>query len=171
LSGFENLTGSAWDDILTGSSAPNVLTGLDGNDTLNGGSSADTLLGGAGNDVLVGGAGEDLMTGGLGVDRFVLNAVAESGPGAPDVITDFVHGIDLIDLTTIDAATGGGVNNGNQAFGFGGQNSNAVAHSITWFESNGNTFVQADVNGNSAADVVIVLSGTNLHLTSSDFLL
>ena len=171
LSGFENLIGSAWNDILTGSSAPNVLTGLDGNDTLNGGSSADTLLGGAGNDALVGGAGADFMTGGFGIDRFVFNAVAESSPGAPDVITDFMHGVDLIDLTTIDAATGGGVNNGNQAFGFGGQNSNVVAHSVTWFESNGNTFVQADVNSNSTADVVIVLTGTNLHLTSSDFLL
>ena len=46
-----------------------------------------------------------------------------------------------------------------------------IAHSVTWYESNGNTVVQADVNGNTTADMVIVLSGTNLHLTSSDFLI
>ena len=33
LSGFENLTGSAFNDTLTGSTAANVLMGLDGNDT------------------------------------------------------------------------------------------------------------------------------------------
>jgi large repetitive protein len=156
---------------LTGSSGPNVLTGLDGNDTLTGGGGADTLLGGTGTDVLIGGAGMDILTGGSGTDRFTFNAVAEGGPGAGDVITDFVHGVDVIDLSTIDAATGGGVNNGNQAFGFSGQNVNVVAHSVTWFESNGNTIVQADVNGNATADVCIVLTGINLNLTQQDFIL
>ena len=46
LSGFENLTGSAYDDSLTGSSGNNVLIGLAGNDTLNGGAGADTMIGG-----------------------------------------------------------------------------------------------------------------------------
>ena len=46
LSGFENLTGSAFNDVLTGSSGVNVLIGLNGNDTLNGGGGADTMIGG-----------------------------------------------------------------------------------------------------------------------------
>ena len=53
LSGFENLTGSEFNDTLTGTTAANVLTGLGGNDTLNGGAGADTMLGGTGNDTYV----------------------------------------------------------------------------------------------------------------------
>src|SRR6185503_4030864 len=48
LSSFENLTGSAFNDVLTGSTAANVLTGGAGNDTLNGGVGNDTLEGGSG---------------------------------------------------------------------------------------------------------------------------
>ena len=171
LSGFENLTGSGWNDLLTGSSAANVLSGLAGNDTLNGGAGADALGGGAGKDVLIGAAGADALTGGTDADTFVFNTIAESSPSAPDIITDLVHGIDVIDLSAIDAATGGGINSGNQTFGFGGQNANVVAHSVTWFESNGNTIVQADVNGNASADLTIMLTGVNLNLTQQDFLL
>jgi hypothetical protein len=32
-----------------------------------------------------------------------------------------------------------------------------VANSVTWYESGGNTFVQADVNGDTAADFTIEL--------------
>ena len=53
LSGFENLTGSAFNDTLTGNSGANVLSGLAGNDTLNGGAGADTMIGGMGNDIYV----------------------------------------------------------------------------------------------------------------------
>jgi len=74
-------------------------------------------------------------------------------------------------LSAIDAATGGGVNSGDQAFAFGGQNPNVIGHSVTWFESNGNTIVQADVNGNTVADFKIVLAGTHLNLAQADFLL
>jgi Ca2+-binding RTX toxin-like protein len=171
LAPLENLTGSGWNDRLTGSSAANVLSGLAGNDTLNGGAGADALDGGAGKDVLIGAAGADALTGGTDADTFVFNTIAESGPSAPDVITDLVHGIDVINLSAIDAATGGGINSGNQTFGFGGQNANVVAHSVTWFESNGNTLVQVDVDGNASADLTIMLTGINLNLTQQDFLL
>ena len=53
LSGFENLTGSQFNDTLTGTTAANVLTGLGGNDTLNGGAGADQMIGGTGNDTYV----------------------------------------------------------------------------------------------------------------------
>ena len=150
LSLFENLTGSAFNDVLTGSTAANVLMGL------------------AGNDTLVGGSGADLLTGGLGADRFVFSALADSVPGTPDLITDFVHGTDIIDFSGIDANTS---SSGNQAFAFGGQNANVVANSVTWFENGGNTFIQADVNGNTTADFMITLTGTNHNLSASDFIL
>ena len=52
LSGFENLTGSEFNDTLTGNSGNNVLTGLAGNDTIDGGTGADTIIGGLGRGYL-----------------------------------------------------------------------------------------------------------------------
>jgi serralysin len=66
LIGIENLTGSAFNDILIGDAGGNVLRG---------GLGADTLLGLAGNDVLWGGAGAaNQLQGGLGDDWYVLEA-------------------------------------------------------------------------------------------------
>jgi Ca2+-binding RTX toxin-like protein len=150
LTSIENLTGSLFDDVLTGSTSANVLSGLDGNDVLTGGSGADTLAGGS------------------GADRFVFAALANSSPAAPDTIVDFTHGVDLIDLSAIDANTSAG---GDQAFAFAGQSANAAARSVTWYEMGGNTVVQVDVNGNTTADFAIVLAGIGHHLSSTDFIL
>jgi Ca2+-binding RTX toxin-like protein len=98
LSGFENLSGSGWNDTLTGDSGNNVLGGEQGNDTLVGGAGDDALYGdgafgvdthgvggsgqivfysdittqfvGAlgGDDVLEGGLGNDTLDGGSGSD-------------------------------------------------------------------------------------------------------
>ena len=50
LINFENLVGSAYDDVLTGDAQQNILVGLAGNDTFNGGAGADHLEGGDGID-------------------------------------------------------------------------------------------------------------------------
>jgi Ca2+-binding RTX toxin-like protein len=154
VSGFENVTGSGFGDVLTGSSGDNVLVGLDGNDTLKGGGGADTL------------------TGGAGTDKFLFTAAADSTPSAPDIINDFVHGTDIIDLSAIDANSSSKAK-GDQAFAFAlpEPNSNVVANSVTWFENDGNTIVQADLNGNTTADLTVVLLGINHNLSASDFLL
>jgi Ca2+-binding RTX toxin-like protein len=161
LTGTSNIngTGNALANVITGNSGRNVLTGLAGD---------DRLFGGAGNDKLIGGADSDTLTGGLGADRFVVAVASDSTSGASDVIMDFVHGDDIIDFSSIDANSNKG---GNQAFAFGGENSSIVANSVTWFESNGSTIVQADVNGNSTADVVILLTGIGHNLTAADFIL
>jgi Ca2+-binding RTX toxin-like protein len=145
LINIENLTGSAFNDVLTGSPGVNVLNG---------------------------GGGADTLTGGAGSDKFLLSATTDSTPGASDVITDFVHGTDIIDLSAIDANTASKAK-GDQAFAFAlpEPNSNVVANSVTWFESGGNTIVQADVNGNTTADLTVVLTGINHNLTASDFIL
>ncbi|HIF26349.1 MAG TPA: type I secretion C-terminal target domain-containing protein [Micavibrio sp.] len=52
ISGFENLTGSAFDDTLTGDNSANVIFGGKGNDTLYGGQGNDILSGDAGNDII-----------------------------------------------------------------------------------------------------------------------
>ncbi|WP_208647119.1 hypothetical protein [Mesorhizobium kowhaii] len=50
-----------------------------------------------------------------------------------------------------------------------GHASNVVAHSVTWYEGGGNTIVQADVDGNTTADLTIILTGINHNLTGLDF--
>lgn len=52
ISGFENLTGSAYADVLTGDSGANTINGGDGDDTIQGGAGNDTLTGGNGTDTL-----------------------------------------------------------------------------------------------------------------------
>jgi Ca2+-binding RTX toxin-like protein len=50
LDEIENLTGSAYADLLVGDNDANELTGLGGADTLDGGGGADTMIGGTGDD-------------------------------------------------------------------------------------------------------------------------
>ena len=66
FAGIENLTGSAFNDLLIGDTAANVLAG---------GLGADTLIGEGGNDTLVGGAGaSNQLQGGLGDDIYIVDA-------------------------------------------------------------------------------------------------
>jgi serralysin len=168
-SGNDTVTGSNFADDLRGGSGNDTLNGGDGNDALAGGSGNDTLNGGANDDTITGGAGRDTMTGGAGADTFIFTATSESPSSARDTIMDFVAGTDKIDLHAIDANTASGAA-GNQDFFFFGSSPIAVAHQVTFTQAGGNTIVSADTNGNSTADIVIVLTG--LHtLTQDDFIL
>jgi Ca2+-binding RTX toxin-like protein len=170
---LENLTLTGSSKINgTGNAANNVITGNDANNVLAGLGGADVISGGGGNDKIQGGLGGDTLTGGPGNDTFVLAAVADSAPAAPDIIMDFLHGQDKLDFSAIDANTSSSkAAKGDQAFLFAGQDPNVVANSVTWFENGGNTIVQADVNGDTTADLSIVLIGINLHLSVSDLIL
>ncbi|MBV6656358.1 MAG: hypothetical protein KI785_01190, partial [Devosiaceae bacterium] len=74
ITGFENVTGSAFDDTIAGTSVANTLDGGGGNDTLSGLGGADILIGGAGQDTAdytasAGGVTIDLLAGtGVGGD-------------------------------------------------------------------------------------------------------
>jgi Ca2+-binding RTX toxin-like protein len=64
------------------------------NTVLIGNNANNLLIGNSGNNILEGGLGVDTLTGGAGSDQFILSF---NGPGvAPDVITDFVAGTDLL---------------------------------------------------------------------------
>jgi hypothetical protein len=104
LLNVENVTGSNFNDFFIGNAANNVFVGI------------------GGNDKMCGGFGQDRLSGGAGVDTFAYQSTSESLPGAftHDVVTDFVHGVDKIDLKFIDAVLDVA---GDQAFRFvGGQN-------------------------------------------------
>ncbi|WP_366855650.1 tail fiber protein [Brevundimonas sp.] len=82
FSSIENLTGSAYDDLLIGSSG------------------ANSLVGGGGSDRLVGGGGDDTLTGGGGADRFDFR----SAGGGQDIIADFAAGGSLSDVIWLSSA-------------------------------------------------------------------
>ena len=163
----------------------NKLSGLGGNDTLNGGSGKDTLTGGVGRDTLNGGAGidkltgglgKDTMTGGAGADNFDFNSVAEIGKGATrDIIKDFAHLSDDIDLATIDA-NGAAAGNKFIFLATKGAAFTGMAGQLRWFQqnlpgtANDKTIVEGDINGNKVADFQIQLTGLKT-LTAADFFL
>lgn len=101
LTGFENLTGSSFNDSLSGDSAVNVLMGGAGDDLLNGNAAGATQ---AGLDTLDGGAGNDVASfaGYAGVVVAELN-------GASDVIAT-VDGVNQAVLRNIEGVAGGAGN-------------------------------------------------------------
>jgi Ca2+-binding RTX toxin-like protein len=174
----DTINGGIGNDILDGGAHNDLIDGSVGNDTLLGGIGNDTLIGGVGIDRLTGGLGRDVMTGGTLRDIFDFNAVAETGRTATtrDVIRDFVHLTDDIDLATIDA---NGAAAGNAAFKFlaaKGAAFTGVQGQLHWFQQNAagtvndKTIVEGDINGDRRADFAIELTGLKT-LTVHDFIL
>jgi Ca2+-binding RTX toxin-like protein len=158
---IEIAIGSNYADTLVANDAGNTLRGMAGN---------DTLTGGAGSDRLSGGTGADTLTGKGGADIFAFTA-GESvvASGGRDRITDFTHGVDLIDLAGIDAnsSTPGIVD----AFRFLVSSAfDGFSAALTYFydAARSVTVVHGDVNGDFSADFAIDLTG-NITLTRDDF--
>jgi len=144
-----------------------VLNGTNNADTLNGGQGNDILIGNGGNDTLTGGAGSDILIGGAGNDTFVFKSITDSPPGAGnfDVITDFTHNADHIDLSAIAGAT--------IVQGQVGAANTVAANSISWFVDNAHNQTILYVNTTATAnhvDMEIHLTGTNINLAGSDIL-
>jgi Ca2+-binding RTX toxin-like protein len=155
---LNEITGTYRADVITGTSGNDSITGLRGNDKLSGNDGADLIIGGAGRDTLSGGAGDD---------RFVFSSISNSKIAAPDLIQDFQSG-DVIDLFQIDANTG---LSGDQAFTFVGANAlSGQAGELRAYFDGTNTIVEANVNGNAAADFQIQVNG-KVTLSAVDFLL
>ncbi len=145
-------------------------------ENLVGSSQGDTLIGDNGANVLRGDAGLDLMTGNGGADvyRFTLSTDSGNTQVTADRIIDFNVGeaSEVIDLAAIDANV---LVTGDQSFMFLNNvtplvDPGVTAFSVTWFQSGGNTFVQADTTGDTAADIMIRLDGS-ISLTAGDFIL
>jgi Ca2+-binding RTX toxin-like protein len=102
ISGFENLTGSAYNDSLTGDAGANTISGGAGNDTIYAGGDNDVVYGAAGNDSLFGEAGNDTLDGGTGADYL-------SGGAGNDLLTggDDADTISLWDGFGTDTIVGG----------------------------------------------------------------
>ena len=166
------ITGNNKNNYLYGYGGNDALSGGNGNDYLSGGSGNDTLTGGYGNDTLVGGAGRDVLNDGGGRDKFKYFSTAESLTGYTrrDVIPSLDRGIDVIDLSYIDANRN---IVGNQAFQFiGTAGFSGRAGQVRYYRSGSNAVVQVDVegDGNLLAEMEIQLNGVSF-LSASDFIL
>ncbi|KTE45037.1 MULTISPECIES: calcium-binding protein [unclassified Sphingopyxis] len=172
-----NIQGNAQNNSLIGGGGNDVLAGGEGNDTLNGGGGNDALLGNDGNDVLNGGPGLDMLDGGAGADRYVFIPSGMSMTQVDRVYFSADDG-DVIDLSLLDAVTGGG----DSAFSFIGTDAfTGVAGELryeligTWDEGprSGTTYyVSGDVNGDGVADFMIEISMLGPQpLDAGDFIL
>jgi Ca2+-binding RTX toxin-like protein len=168
--GTDRLVGGFDSDRLYGGAGSDLLQGDSGHDLLVGAAGRDFLEGGSGNDVLNGGRGTDDLTGGTGADRFVFDDADFGGlsTSTADLITDFHRSEgDRIDLSRTDAVAGG---NDNAFFFIGSAQFSGVAGELRATQSGGQTFISGDVDGDAAADFLIVLNGAQT-LVESDFAL
>ncbi|HCQ64649.1 MAG TPA: hypothetical protein DIU07_05480 [Rhodobacteraceae bacterium] len=167
--GEDTITGGIGDDKLMGNKGQDRLVGGAGEDTLKGGNNDDVLKGGSGDDTLHGGKGQDKMKGGDGVDTFTFKSIDDVGSGSKgrDLVTDFETGTDKIDLTGIDARSGGS----DQAFTFIGTAgfSNTKGELRYKVKDNG-VLIRADVDGDGTKDFEILLKGIDT-IDADDFLL
>ena len=131
------------------------------------GSAAINGTGNALANELYGNSAKNTLAGGAGADTFVFrNGDTGATTATADRILDFAHAEgDRINLSAIDAGTA------DHAFDFiGGSRFSGHAGELRFMTVAGNTFVQADLDGDKAADLVIRLDG--LHtLVSADFVL
>ena len=100
----------------------------------------------------------------------ISNKARELKAAGRDVISDFQHGVDKIDLSAIDA---NGSAQGDAAFHFQAQE-NALfdkkAGALAWHYEDDHTVIQADLNGDGVHDFEIQLQG-HVQLGAGDFLL
>ncbi len=168
LGGNDKLQGAGGADQIQGGTGADELLGDGGKDRLEGGSGNDDLLGATGQDRLFGDAGaddlhggidRDKLTGGTGADDFNFATAADAGLGASrDVITDFEHLVDDIDIS--DLIVFGGTFIGNAAFG-------SNPGEVRYNKASG--ILRGDIDGDGETDFEIEI--TNLPvLTTADFM-
>jgi Ca2+-binding RTX toxin-like protein len=187
ITGFENVEGGDGNDTISGTRYDNALYGISGDDRLFGRSGNDSLNGGGGNDLLAGGSGADTFYGEAGSDTIYCGtgdgakdvirylSVTESDPGAGgvDIVYGFARGgspsTDRIDLSKLDAnQETKGVDDAFVFRASGGFRS--TGGEVMVVQSGADTVVMVDTNGDSAAEMQIVLKGVH-GMTAADFLL
>ncbi|HYE47598.1 MAG TPA: FG-GAP-like repeat-containing protein [Caulobacter sp.] len=145
----------------TGNDLANVLTGNGGANLLDGSGGNDMISGGLGADILIGGTGGDILAGGGGADSFVVLQESVFSSANPlgrtietDTVSDYAIGQDIIDLSAIDAVTGGADN----AFILVGAFSSQAGQMVLKFAA-GTTTLELDIDGDSSADYRLKING------------
>ncbi|HMN88229.1 MAG TPA: M10 family metallopeptidase C-terminal domain-containing protein [Bauldia sp.] len=152
---------------INGTLLKETIRGSEGRDFLFGLQHKDTLDGRAGNDEITGGLDRDVLRGGKGQDDFNFTTLKDTGrtTAKRDVILDFTHLQDDIDLSAIDA---NGAAPGDKAFRFlakAGAAFTGVKGQLHWYlenkpgTANDRTVIEGDINGDKQADFHIALTG------------
>ena len=162
---IEHAYSGAGNDRLTGNAVGNKLDGGAGDDVISGGGGADVLWGQAGRDVLDGGdgndtfydgAGQDTYTGGAGADLFIFASLADTPVLAPDRITDFEAGVDVLNVSRMDGNVG---LSGRQGFTFVDGPVFTAPGQVRVVQVGQDTHVLFNNDGDLDPDAMIVLSG------------
>lgn len=185
---FENVFGSAGNDVITGTTGSNSLYGFNGNDFLRGRGGNDQLFGSVGRDTLIGDSGGDSMyafANDLLRDSFRYyktsdSSVSSSATGFADWIYFFHQGgtltDDVIDLSRIDARVL--TTTVNDAFVFEGTGGvfNSARGEIRVQEINVgggaglDSVIRIDTDGDASTEMTIVVIDV-VGLTALDFIL
>ncbi|WP_301591696.1 M10 family metallopeptidase C-terminal domain-containing protein [Sabulicella glaciei] len=104
----------------------------------------------------VGGLGQDRMTGGGGPDRFVFTSTLDSMLAAPDRITDFKPGQDLLAFEGL----------GHKNFMWLGANGFTKLGFTQARFNDATSTMQLDVNGDGMADMAVVMDGIKAAMLS-----
>jgi Ca2+-binding RTX toxin-like protein len=153
--GFDRIWAGSGDDYVQGGFNGDHIYGEEGNDDLRGGNGLDLIVGGVGNDTIRGAKGTDTLTGGEGADVFIFHTDLD-GTINVDTITDFVSGVDRIELSASIFGNAGAV----------GANV-GLSQYITYNAATGVLSYDQDGAGSGAALAFAVI-GTDSHPTSVD---
>jgi hypothetical protein len=163
--------GIVTDTLVTATAAlTNIGAATTGTTTLYGEGENIHLIGGASETIFIGGAGVQYDWGGSGKNIFSYLSIADSTYMASDSVSNFHVATDVIDLHAINAnpASSSTVNFtfiGSAAFSGAGGEVRVVQDAV-----NNRTLVEADMVGDSSADLFIRLGGV-LNLTAANFAL
>jgi Ca2+-binding RTX toxin-like protein len=160
ISGFENLTGSAFNDTLTGDGNANVLQGLAGN---------DLLVGGAGNDTLDGGTGTDTVSYAASASGVTVNLSAGTAAGdGSDTLTNIENVTGSSYNDTFTTTTGVHVFDGGAGTNTLSYSASSVGVTVNLSTGTGtgdgsDTFTNIEnITGSSHNDTIITGSGTHV---------
>jgi RTX calcium-binding nonapeptide repeat (4 copies) len=153
--GFDRIWAGSGDDYVQGGFNGDQIYGEAGNDDLRGGNGLDLIVGGVGNDTIRGAKGTDTLTGGEGADVFIFHTDLD-GTINVDTITDFVSGVDRIELSSAIFGNAGAI----------GANV-GLSQYITYNAATGVLSYDQDGTGAGAAKAFAIL-GTDSHPTSVD---
>ncbi|WP_319774073.1 DUF5801 repeats-in-toxin domain-containing protein [Breoghania sp.] len=161
---IENVTGTAYNDLITGNSGANVIKGGGGNDRLGGLGGNDTVIGGEGNDKLFGDGGNDTLEGGEGNDTLT------GGTGFN--VLDGGDGVDKVDYSGegegiyVRLDQGWGTDLSNKALGWtdltNGIAANTIEHDdLISIENVEGTDFTDNIVGNGGDNVIMGLDGAD----------
>ena len=156
----DRISGLSGNDVIHAGAGKDEVSGDGGDDTIYGEDGNDRIVGGGGNDFIYGGAGADIIYGCPGTDRYIYTSINDSLVTARDTIRDFDRG-EVIDLTAIGGLTFIGAAPFSGAAG--------ELHYVVMGLSK--VRVEADVDGDGAADFAIDVIGVAQPTDAANFAL